>query len=191
MSIENALYFKNRQEWRKWLEVNSGSALEAWLVHYKKQSLKTSVSLSDAVEEAIRFGWIDSKMKSVDEEQYILRYSPRKPKSIWSKINKERAERLIESGRMTSAGLAKIEEAKENGLWQTAYTSRKQENMPDDLKMALMDNSSAWSNFQNFANSYRNMYIGWINDARTKETRMTRITEVVKRSVMNKRPGII
>ncbi|MFH1032369.1 MAG: YdeI/OmpD-associated family protein [Chloroflexota bacterium] len=190
MNVEKALYFKDSQEWRKWLEENSGRSQEVWLVHYKKNSGKTSVSLSDAVDEALCFGWIVGKLKSIDEEKYILRYSPRKPNSVWSNINKVKAENLIASGRMTPAGLARIEEAKQNSLWDGAYTNKKRDEIPADLLSTLAKHPVAMKNFENFANTYRNMYIGWVTGAKTAETRQKRIIEVVRRTSLNKKPGI-
>lgn len=130
MESHNALFFPSSLEWRRWLEQNHGQEKGVWLIHYKKGSDKRSVSLTDAVDEALCFGWIDGKLRSIDGEKYVLRYSPRKAKSVWSKINKEKAERLIEQGRMTRAGLAKIEEAKRNGYWDNAYTNRIMEEIP-------------------------------------------------------------
>ncbi len=188
--LSAAKLFKNREEWRKWLEKNHSKKDELWLIHYKKKSNKESVSHSDAVEEALCFGWIDSKLKSIDEERYILKYTPRKGKSVWSKINKDAAEKMILLGKMTDAGLEKINTAKKQGLWDTAYTNLKKERLPSDLKKALLSNKDAWKNFKNFANSYRNMYIGWVKNAKTDLTRKMRIVEVVKRSIENKKPGI-
>ena len=190
LNIDKALYFRNAQEWRKWLEENSSSAQEAWLVHYKKHSNKVSVSLSDAVEEALCFGWIDGKLKSLDEERFLLRYSPRRANSVWSKINRDKAQRLIDNGKMMALGLARIEEAKKNGLWDEAYTNRQRDEIPSDLEAALLENKTAWLNFQKFANSYRNMYIGWVVGSRTEVTRKKRIAEVARRSFLNKKPGI-
>lgn len=190
MNENPVLYFEDRNQWRKWLEINHKKFKEAWLIHYKKPSSKKTISHFDAVEEALCFGWIDSKLKKIDEEKFILKYSPRKQKSVWSKINKEKAEELITSGKMTQAGLEKIEEAKKTGLWDTAYTNLVREKLPSDLKKSLMENKTAWNNFQNFANSYRNMYIYWIKDAKTESTRRKRIKEVVKRVENNKKPGI-
>jgi uncharacterized protein YdeI (YjbR/CyaY-like superfamily) len=106
---------------------------------------------------------------------------------VWSKINKERAERMIDSGRMTRAGMAKIREAKLSGQWDMAYTNMTREKMPSDLEKALIKEQAAWTNFQNFANTYRNMYIGWVNSAKTTETRQKRIRKVVEQSVRNKK----
>ncbi|MFC1942267.1 YdeI family protein [Chloroflexota bacterium] len=134
MDIKAALYFKDNQKWRQWLEQNHDKSTEVWLVHYKKRSCKTSISLNDSVEEASCFGWIDGKMKSIDEEKFILRYSPRKANSVWSRINKERAGKLIASGRMATAGLVKIEEARKNGYWDSAYSNKTRDEMPADSR---------------------------------------------------------
>jgi uncharacterized protein YdeI (YjbR/CyaY-like superfamily) len=143
MDLDKALDFQDSQEWRKWLQLYHNSESEAWLFIYKKRSNKTGISYDEALEEALCFGWIDGKMRSIDGEKFILRFSPRKAKSVWSKINKEKAELLISQGRMTSAGLAKIEEAKNTGLWEAAYTTRRKDTVPGDLEAALSKNSSA------------------------------------------------
>ncbi len=190
MCLEEALLFNDRNEWRSWLEKNYWNTKEVWLLHYKKQSKKQTLSHIDAVEEALCFGWIDSKLKKIDQERYILKYSPRKQKSVWSKINKENARKMIDLGKMTQAGLEKIEEAKKHGLWDTAYTNKIKERIPLDLKKALLADNTAWDNFQHFANSYRNMYCGWVKSAKTNETRKRRIAQVVERSRNNKKPGV-
>lgn len=185
--MENKLSFRNREEWRSWLKANGNKESFVWLILFKKKYRKKGLTLEDAVEEAICFGWIDGKLKRVDTERFSLRFSPRKKKSVWSKINKERAERLIKSRRMTEVGLVKIEEAKRNGIWERVYTNRTKEPLPFDLKKALMKEKKAWINFQGFANTYRNMYIGWINSAKTTETRIKRIRKVVEQSLLNKK----
>jgi uncharacterized protein YdeI (YjbR/CyaY-like superfamily) len=185
--MENALSFKGREEWRNWLRKNYEKTSHVWLALYKKKSGKIGITLKESVEEAMCFGWIDGKLKKLDDDRFILRFSPRKANSVWSKINKERAEALIKSGLMTSAGLAKIEESKRNGFWDNAYTNKIKEIIPLDLKEALMKNKKAWNNFQNFANSYRNMYIGWVNNAKTAETRRKRINKIVEQSLLNKK----
>ena len=190
LELDNALFFNNRKEWRSWLEKNHQTQNEVWLIHYKKSARKTNLNHVDAVEEAICFGWIDSKLKKIDEERFILRYSPRRKRSVWSKINKDTAEKLISLGQMMPAGLDKITQAKKSGYWDKAYTNLVKDHLPSDLKKALMKKDKAWENFQEFANSYRNTYIGWVNNAKTLETRKKRITEVVKRSLENKKPGI-
>jgi uncharacterized protein YdeI (YjbR/CyaY-like superfamily) len=191
VNLNEALIFNNEKKWRNWLEENHRTCKEIWLIHYKKSSEKKSITPQEAIEEAICFGWIDSTLKKIDEKRYILRYSPRREKSVWSKINKETAEKMISSGKMTEYGLEKINSAKKHGLWNTAYTNKVKEKVPLDLRKALISNKIAWNNFQNFANSYRNMYIGWIQSAKTDITRKKRINEVVKRSEENKKPGVI
>ena len=190
MEVDKALFFKNRNEWRSWLETNHTISNGEWLIHHKKSSSKKNLNHFDAVEEAICFGWIDSKLKKIDEERFILRYSPRKTRSVWSKINKEKAEKMISLGKMMPAGLEKVKEAKKQGFWDMAYTNLVKERLPSDLKKALIMNKTAWYNFQHFANSYRNMYIGWVKNAKTEETRKKKIAEVVKRSLYNKKPGV-
>ncbi len=190
MDMDQAFHFKDRQGWREWLEGNADTAQEVWLVHFKKRSEKVSVSHDEAVEEALCFGWIDGKLKSIDDDRFILRYSPRKAGSVWSRINRDKAERLIDQGKMTKAGQAAIEQAKKNGSWDAAYTNKIKDEIPPDLKKVLMEDSKAWENFNNFANTYRNMYTEWVNSAKTEETRKKRIIEIVKRSALNKKPGI-
>ena len=190
MELDKAVRFRNRREWRNWLSENHDKKNELWLVHHKSRTGTESISLEDAVMEAICFGWIDGKLRSIDEERYIVRYSPRRSNSVWSKINKDRAEALIASGKMTAAGLSKIDEARQNGMWDAAYTNLRSDKMAPDLQKALSMDKDAWSNFSNFANSYRNTYIGWVNDAKTDATRKRRISEVVKRAKLNIKPGI-
>ena len=132
INLDNALLFENKKEWRKWLESNHDKLKEIWLIHYKKSSNKKSINHFDAVEEALCFGWIDSTLKKIDEERYILRYTPRKEKSVWLKINKETAERLISLGKMMGPGLEKINLEKKHGLWNTAYTNKVKEKIPSD-----------------------------------------------------------
>jgi len=183
----NSLHFENRENWRSWLEKNHDREAWAWLSFYKKGGGKKGITLAESVEEAICFGWIDGKLRKVDDLSFIVRFSPRKAKSVWSMINKERAERLVGSGRMTSMGLAKISEAKEAGTWDNAYTNRTRDKMPADLREALMKDMRAWKHFHGFANTYRNMYVGWIANAKTNETRNKRIEKVVEQAIKNKK----
>ena len=161
-----------------------------WLIYYKKHVNKQSILYEEAVEEAICFGWIDSQVNRIDDKRFMQKYTPRKPGSVWSMINKERAQRMIKKGSMTSAGSESIAQAKKSGWWQKAYTSRKKLSIPEELKKTLQKNKKAWENFTNFANTYQNMYIGWVLDAKREETRKRRIKDVVKRSALNKKAGI-
>jgi len=184
------LNINGRNEWHQWLSQNHSAEKEAWLIIRKKNSGKPGLYYDEALEEAICFGWIDGIMRSIDRDKFVLRFSPRKSRSIWSMKNKEKAQKLINNNRMTDAGLAKVEEAKRNGLWEKAYTNLIRDEIPDDLYNALSQNKDSWDNFHNFANSYRNIYVGWVNSARTEKTRKQRIVEVIKRSALNKKPGI-
>ena len=114
------LHCSTAEEWHAWLQRNHAVEKEVWLIIYKKHAATRSLTLEEATEEALCFGWIDSIMKRIDDEKNALRYTPRRKGSNWSEANKKRAAKLIEQGRMTEAGLAKIDEAKENGEWDEA-----------------------------------------------------------------------
>jgi uncharacterized protein YdeI (YjbR/CyaY-like superfamily) len=114
------LHLTTAGEWRAWLQEHHAVEREIWLVIYKKHTLTPSVTFEAATEEALCFGWVDSFMRRLDDERYALRYTPRRKGSTWSKGNRRLAERLIEEGRMAEAGLAKIDEAKQNGQWEKA-----------------------------------------------------------------------
>ncbi len=188
---EKKLLFKNAAQWRCWLEKYHAIAAEAWLIHYKKKSSETAISYEEALQEALCYGWIDGRLKSIDGEKYSLRYSPRRPRSIWSQANTKRAEKLIAEGRMTGAGMKKIEEAKKNGLWDEAYSGRDDIVVLDELLEALEKDAVAVRNFEGFARSYRIIYAGWVAGAKTAETRRRRIETVVQRSRRNIKPGIM
>lgn len=118
-SSEELLEFRHQNQWGHWLEKNHAIAAEAWLILYKKKYQDQGLFLDEAIEEALCFGWIDGKLKSLDEKRYALRFSPRRAQSIWSMSNIRRVEKLIEEGKMTDAGNQKIAEAKENGRRQS------------------------------------------------------------------------
>jgi len=185
------IFCKNRDEWRIWLRLNHTTQKEIWLIYFKKHTNKPTVTYNEAVEEALCFGWIDSIVKRIDDETYMQKYTPRKSNSIWSLVNKKRAEKMVSEGNMTKAGFDKIEIAKKNGQWEKAYTSQKKIEIPDYLEKELKKNELAWNNFNNFASSYQNMYIGWVTAAKRPETREKRITAVISRSVKNQKPGMI
>ena len=189
-SMGKPLHITSRDDWRAWLEENHATEKEIWLLHYKKHAGKPGIPYEDAVEEALCFGWIDGIMRRIDEEKYALRYSPRKSGSIWSETNKKRAERMIEQGRMTDAGLAKIKEAKKNGEWRKATLREDTTNIPLDLKKALEANEKARHNFESLAPSYRKQFIWWITSAKMHETRRRRIQKIVRLAEENKKPGM-
>ncbi len=189
MSQSNDQEFLDREEWRRWLEDNHLSAKEVWVIIYKKKSGKRGLRYLEAVEEAICFGWIDSKMQRIDAKRFRQRLSPRKKNSIWSKNNKETAEKMIQAGKMTQAGFETINEAKRNGKWDIAYSSKTVSTIPRDLTKALKENESAWENFKKFSNSTKFQYLYWINSAKKDGTRRKRIVDVVKKAAQNIKPS--
>jgi uncharacterized protein YdeI (YjbR/CyaY-like superfamily) len=177
---------KGRQEWRRWLEENHATSQGVWLVFYKKGSGKPSVTYQEAVEEALAFGWIDSLVNAMDDLRYKQVFTPRKPRSSWSRLNKQRVEKLILSGAMTKAGLAKVEAAKQDGSW---YSLDSVENLeiPQDLAFALANSPLALKNFMASSPSVRKIAIRWINDAKRPQTREKRIREIVLKAKENKK----
>ena len=180
-------YAKDRKEWRKWLEKNHDTSQGIWLIYHKKCSSEPCVSYDEAVEEALSFGWIDSKVKKLDEERYMQVFTPRKPKSIWSKLNKQRVQKVIEQGLMTPAGLKKIETAKKDGSWDFLEDI---DNLviPEDLVKSLNQNSPAKSNFESFSDSVKKQILFWIKSAKRPETRIKRIKKVVMLAEKNEKP---
>jgi uncharacterized protein YdeI (YjbR/CyaY-like superfamily) len=186
------LYVTNRVDWRAWLKKNHNTQKDVWLIYYKKHTGKPRIPYDDAVEEAICFGWIDSTIKRLDEEKYLQKFTPRNEKSNWSELNKKRARKMIEQGRMTPTGLTKFKQAsKQKDKEIRDSTVSKRLIIPPDLKRALFANKKALRNFDNFAPSYRRLYIAWISAAKRQETREKRIKQTVKWSAENKKPGLM
>jgi uncharacterized protein YdeI (YjbR/CyaY-like superfamily) len=175
-----------RKDWRKWLEKNHDKANGVWLVYYKKTANKSRVSYDEAVEEALCFGWIDSLPRKFDDEKSKLLFTPRKPKSVWSKLNKTRIEKLIETGAMTEIGLAKIEAAKKDGSWDALNASDNLE-IAEDLQKSFDITKSAEKNFHAFAPSTRKAILQWLNSAKREETRRARIEKIVSMAEKNLR----
>jgi len=170
-----------RAEWRQWLEEHHTQHDVVWLLIRKKRATAVGVTYDEAVEEALCFGWIDGQMRSLDEQSYVLRFSPRRPGSLWSLLNVERAERLIAAGKMAAAGLAQVEEARRSGRWAGAYTSRSSPALPADLQEALAADPAAGAGFARLTNSAQTMYAVWVAEAKRPATRQRRIAEVVRR----------
>jgi uncharacterized protein YdeI (YjbR/CyaY-like superfamily) len=185
------LYVKNRKEWHNWLEEYHKSVDGIWLIYYKKLSGKPRIPYNDAVEEALCFGWIDSKIKRVNDDYYIQWFTPRRPGSRWSKLNMSKAERLIMEGLMRPEGLSLYEEALKNP--QLVYDIKKEDNItvPDDLQSALTNNKVALENFNSFPPSSRRLYVFWLNDAKRIETRISRIARIVDNSEKNIKAGMM
>jgi uncharacterized protein YdeI (YjbR/CyaY-like superfamily) len=168
----------DRDAWRNWLHANHKIMDSVWLVIYKKGSARPSVNYEEAVEEALCFGWIDSRPQKRDEECFLLTFSKRKPKSVWSATNKKRLEKLIAENKMAPAGLAAVEIAKENGSW-TSIDKVEAMEMPDALSKALKKNKTAKKYFDEFPPSAKKGIYQWITTAKTEETRNKRVKETV------------
>jgi len=190
MKVTKELYVTNRDDWREWLRRNHDIEKEVWLIIYKKHTGKRSVPYDDSVEEALCFGWIDSIIKRIDDEKFIRKFTPRKPKSKWSEANKSRATRMITEGKMTEAGLAKIREAKKSGEWFKTPPVRKELVIPPYMRVALAKNKIALENFNNLAKSYKRQYIGWITSAKREETRKRRLAEAIRLLEKNEKLGM-
>lgn len=180
------LTLRSRAEWRAWLAEHHATVRGVWAVTYKKSSGGPHMPYEDLVEEALAFGWIDSQARSIDAERTALLMTPRKPKSAWSRPNKERVERLLAAGLMTPAGLAAIETAKANGAW-TAIDSAQALEEPDELKLALDATPDARRHWDAFPPSTRRAILEWISAARTDATRARRVEETARLAAQNVR----
>jgi uncharacterized protein YdeI (YjbR/CyaY-like superfamily) len=183
---------KTRKAWRQWLLKNHAATPGIWLIYYKKESGKTRVRYDEAVEEALCFGWIDSLPRKLDKERTMLKFTPRKPKSVWSRLNKTRIEKLTKEGLMTEAGMVKIEQAKKNGSWDILTESdnaAENNQLPEELEKALVKNKKALENFLKFSKSIRRQFLYWIDSAKRPETKDARINQTVLMATANKKPG--
>lgn len=181
------VYAQDRQAWRRWLEKHHASSKGVWLVYFKVNSGQSSVNHSDAVREALCFGWIDSKVKSIDKKRYMQKFTPRKPMSIWSKLNKQLVTELINENLMTQAGLEKIEAAKKDGSWEFLDDVDALV-IPSDLLDALNSNEAAKNHFHNFKESLQKQILFWIKSAKRPDTRRKRIDQVVRNAALNRGP---
>jgi uncharacterized protein YdeI (YjbR/CyaY-like superfamily) len=183
---ENAIHPLTRTEWRAWLEQNHTRTEGVWLITFKKATGKPRVEYDEAVEEALCFGWIDSKPGKLDDARSMLWFAPRKPRTGWSKPNKERVERLLQAGLIAPAGLAKIKAAQADGSWNALDAVEALE-IPPDLDAALAANPIAHDYFEAFPRSVKRGILEWIANAKKPETRAKRIEETVRLAAENKR----
>lgn len=182
----NSVHPLTRAEWRAWLEKNHTRTEGVWLISYKKAAKKPAVSYDEAVEEALCFGWIDSKPGKLDDERTMLYFAPRKRGSKWSKPNKERVARLTEAGLMAPAGTAKVEVAKRDGTW-TALDAVEALEVPPDLAAALALYPKATEYWDTFPRSVKRGILEWILNAKKPETRAKRVGETARLAAENKR----
>jgi uncharacterized protein YdeI (YjbR/CyaY-like superfamily) len=177
----------SRQAWREWLQANHAKKQAVWLIYNKKKSSLPTVLYSDAVDEALCFGWIDSKAKPIDEEKYMQFFSKRKPKSVWSKVNKEKIERLTKEGLMAKAGFEIIEIAKQNGSW-TILDESEALIVPEDLEKGFQKSAAAKDYFLGLSRSDKRNILQWLVLAKRQETREKRIIEIIELAEQKLKP---
>lgn len=187
MQDVETFYPTSKQDWRAWLTENHTLKQSIWVICYKKQANVPTISWSDAVDEALCFGWIDSTRRSIDSDKFIQFFTRRKPNSNWSKINKEKIERLIREGLMFQAGLESVERAKQNGSWNILDTVEELF-IPEDLEIAFEANPGAKDYFLSLSKSVKKMILYWVVSAKRPETRQNRINEVAVLAAQNLKP---
>jgi uncharacterized protein YdeI (YjbR/CyaY-like superfamily) len=172
--------FSSKTKWAEWLARQHEKSTGVWLKLAKKTSGIPSVTYEEALEIALCYGWIDGQKKGFDDRYWLQKFTPRGPKSIWSKINTEKAEKLIASGEMKPAGLKAIEAAKQDGRWEAAYASQKNITIPEDFQAALDQNEIAKSAFDNLRSAERYSFLFRIHHAKKPETRAKHIQKFVE-----------
>lgn len=181
-----AIAAPTNKEWRAWLAKNGKEKDAVFLIIYHKDSPTASIGYKESIEHALCYGWIDSKAIKRDEESFYLTFTKRNPKSKWSTVNKERAERMIAEGLMTPEGQAMIDLAKETGAWD-ALEEAGNAVIPDDLQKAFDDNPKAQEHFDRFPPSSKRLILEWILNARRPETREKRIAQSIEMAARNER----
>ena len=177
----------SRQDWRRWLQENHQSKTSVWLVYYKKKSNKSIINWSQAVDEALCFGWIDSTARPLDEEKYLQFFCKRKPKSNWSKINKTKVAQLIKADLMMPAGYESIEIAKQNGSWEL-LDEVEELKVPKDLEESFEAMPGSKDFFLSLSKSTRKSMLQWIVLAKRTETRQKRMNIIVECAAKNVKP---
>ncbi len=190
MGHEDAIPFPAVADWRAWLEEHHATAPEVWVLYHKKHTGIPSIAWAEAVEEALRFGWIDGLVRRIDDDRYAQRWTPRRPTSRWSKVNVAIAERLIAERRMTPAGLETVRVAKERGTWEKAYSATRALPVPDALKQALAAAPEARERWRRLSITWRNRTVEWVGAARSAREAARRIDHVVERLRAGERPEL-
>lgn len=185
MDIGKTLYVTDRKQWRSWLAKNHDKEKEIWLIYFRKSSGKKRIPYNDAVEEALCHGWIDSIQKNLDNKRFVQRFSPRKPNSVLSELNKERIRRLIKENKMTTHGLAAV-----------GHVFDPSENpklaIKQDILKSLKEDKVIWKNFQQFPDSYKRIRIEWMESARSRpEIFNKRLKYFLKMTSGNKKYGMV
>jgi uncharacterized protein YdeI (YjbR/CyaY-like superfamily) len=173
------LPFASPTEWEKWLDANHAVSDGVWIKMAKKGASIESVGYPEVVESALCFGWIDGRREAFDERFFLQRFTPRRRRSKWSRINRERAERLIADGRMRPAGLAEVDRAKADGRWAAAYEGQRSSTVPDDLQRELDARPAAKAFFAELSSQNRYAILYRLDDAKKPETRARRLAKFV------------
>jgi uncharacterized protein YdeI (YjbR/CyaY-like superfamily) len=182
----NPVFFNTAADFKKWLEKNHAIEKEIWVGYYKTSSEKTGITWPQSVDEAISFGWIDGIRKSIDQESYCNRFTPRKANSNWSAINIEKAETLIRQGRMHASGLELYKNRKEDKSIVYSYEN-KPEKLPPEFEQLLMANEKAWQHFKSLPPSHQRTTFYWIMSAKQLSTQQSRLEKLIKASEQGKR----
>jgi uncharacterized protein YdeI (YjbR/CyaY-like superfamily) len=175
----NEITARDQAEWAAWLEANHETEPEVWLVYWKKASGKQSIAWADAVEVALKYGWIDGVIRTIDEHSYAQRWTPRRAKSKWSLVNKNIALRHIANGELRPLGLAAVEAAKACGEWDRAYTVQPPMPVPDDLKARLKASPAAKENQRRVSRTRWDRWLAWL-DGTEGRTRTRRLNMIIR-----------
>lgn len=189
MALEDieTFYPASIKQWRQWLQKNHQKKTAVWVIYYKKSSGKNSISWSEAVDEALCFGWIDSTSRPIDHEKYKQYFTRRKSNSVWSAINKAKVQQLIDEGRMAQAGLDAIETAKKNGSWEI-LDAVENLTIPPDLEREFKKHKGAKDYFAGLSKSVRKAILQWLHIAKRDETRKKRLTEIAECAAQQQKP---
>jgi uncharacterized protein YdeI (YjbR/CyaY-like superfamily) len=180
------VFFSDTREFRKWLETNHRTEKELLVGYYKVGTKKTSMNWSESVDEALCFGWIDGIRKSIDEESYCIRFTPRNPKSNWSAVNINKVEEMIRLGKMTPAGLAAFEKRAEARSGIYSYENRP-EKFDSGLEARFQEDQQAWNFFSSKPASYQKTVVYWVMSAKQESTRISRLNKLIEASIAGKR----
>jgi len=172
-------FFTDRVKWRSWLEKNHSSAKGIWVIYYKKHTSKPTVTYSEAVEEALCFGWIDSTTKKLDEERFMQKFTPRTNNSNWSESNKKRVEKLIAEGKMRKAGSEAIKKSKDNGKWDELTDAKKGYVLSEEIILMIKAKPVAFDFYQSLPPAIIKLYAIWIMSASREETRKNRAKKLI------------
>jgi len=188
MEIKNTFYVTNGKDWRKWLVKNHKKQKEVWLIYYRKETGKSRIPYDDAVREALCYGWIDSIVKKIDKESFTQRFSPRKPTSILSQMNKERIRELIKEKKMTKWGLEAVAH-----VFNPKTDKNEKLKISSETLKSLKANKEAWKYFQKMPSSYQRIRIAYIDSYKEYSVEMYKKTlaHFIKRTAQNKRIGFV